>query len=240
MKVYGYGRHSTSGQSLTETAQRTAVDAYAVAYLQKASADDWLYDSAVSGGKPMFERPEGRKLWVLAQPGDHIVVAKLDRAFRNTRDGLNILEMLEAKGVFFHCVNQKVDTYTAQGRAVLTVLLAFSQMEREQAAERTKEALAVKRAAGLPAGPNAPIGWRKVGAKKDSRFVPDPAEREQVKNIKSMRDAGMSLDTIVGLMRGKRRTNGLEWNKHSVRRALAAEASRFPKCSPAATQLPSV
>lgn len=236
MKVYGYGRHSTSGQGLTETAQRSSVDAYVTAYLGQAGVDQWLYDTAVSGGKPIFERPEGLRLWALAQPGDHIVIAKLDRAFRRTLDGLRVLEMLEAKGVYFHCVQQKVDTYSPAGRAILTVLLAFAQLEREQAAERTKEALAVKRAAGLPAGPAIPIGWKKVGKGKDGRFVPDMEERDQAYTIAGFRAAGWSYDKIVLEMRKTRRPCGSEWNRNSVARAVSAVRRQFPKAVTAAPQ----
>jgi DNA invertase Pin-like site-specific DNA recombinase len=229
MTVFGYGRHSTSAQALTESVQRTAVNAYATAYLQRPAADEWLYDAAVSGGLPVFERPAGRKIWALAQPGDHIVTAKLDRMFRNTADGLQVIEMMEGKGIFFHCVNQKVDTFTAQGRAVLTVLLAFNQMEREQAGERTREALAVKREAGLPYGSGVPIGWKKFGSGKDSRFVPDEVERGQVAIMMDMRSCGESYDSIVSEMRRLVRPSGHQWNRNSVRKAIAAGEAEFPK-----------
>jgi DNA invertase Pin-like site-specific DNA recombinase len=239
-KIYGYGRHSTATQSLTEAAQRSSVEAYAAAYLQCSQLDEWLYDAAVSGGTSMFERPEGRRLWAMAQPGDHIVIAKLDRAFRRTLDGLTILEMLEAKGVFFHCVQQKVDTFTAQGRAILTVLLAFAELEREQAAERTREALAVKRERGLPIGGAPPLGWKKVGRGKESRYVPDERERDQAYTIAGFRAAGWSYDKIVQAMRGKVRTSGNEWNRNTVRMAVKAVQRQFPKSqlaspSPAST-----
>lgn len=236
MTVFGYGRHSTSGQGLSEAAQRSSVDAYATAYLGGSGVHQWLYDTAVSGSKPIFERPEGLKLWALAQPGDHIVIAKLDRAFRKTLDGLRVLEMLDAKGVYFHCVQQKVDTYSPAGRAILTVLLAFAQLEREQTAERTKEALAVKRAAGLPSGPAVPIGWKKVGSGKTGRFVPDLLERSQVQQLVSLRSAGCSYDAIVEHMRGTRRPNGLEWNRNSVAKAIKAAARQFPKAVTAVQQ----
>jgi DNA invertase Pin-like site-specific DNA recombinase len=236
MTVYGYGRHSTSGQGLTETAQKSSVDAYATAYLGCAGVDKWMYDSAVSGGKPIFERPEGLRLWALVQPGDHIVIAKLDRAFRRTLDGLRVLEMLDAKGVYFHCVQQKVDTYSPAGRAILTVLLAFAQLEREQAAERTKEALAVKREAGLPSGPAVPIGWKKIGKGRDSRFVPDPEERDQAFTIAGFRSVGFSYDRIVQEMRKTRRPCGSEWNRNSVAKAVSAVRRQFPKAVTAARQ----
>jgi DNA invertase Pin-like site-specific DNA recombinase len=231
--IYGYGRHSTDGQCLTEAAQRKAVEAYARAFLDADSLDEWLYDAAVSRSRPMFERPEGLRLWALAQPGDHIVVAKLDRAFGKTVDGLRTMEMLEHKGVYFHCVNPKVDTHTAMGRAIVSVLLAFSQLDREQTAERTRDALAVKREAGLPYGSSVPIGWKKIGSGKSGRFVPDEAERDQVRLMWHMHRSGMSYDKVVAAMRPQRRPNGKEWNRNTVRAAITAAQEDFPKVRPA-------
>ena len=227
--VYGYGRHSTGKQGLTEEAQRSKVEGYIQSSLQHLRYGGWLYDSAVSGRKPLFERPEGRNLMALAQPGDHLVWAKLDRAFRSVVDGASTLAMLAHKGVFVHSLDLGLDTSTAVGRCVCTVMLAFAELEREYASERTQEALSAKRRAGLPAGTGVPTGWKKVGKGKDARFVPDPLEREQVAVIVALRGSGFSHDGIVMRMRGTRRPNGREWHRESVRRAIQAAALGFPK-----------
>jgi DNA invertase Pin-like site-specific DNA recombinase len=232
--VYGYGRHSTEKQSLSEDAQRQRVDGYWAAHLPDASFGGWFYDSAVSGKSELFEREQGRMLLALAQPGDHIVVAKLDRAFRNTIDGLRSMELLYHKGVFFHCIDAKLDTGSAQGRAIATVMLAFAQLDREQTSERTRDALAVKRKAGLPYNSGVPIGWKKVGSRQKSRWVPDEVERDQCYMITGFRAAGYSLERIVSEMRRQVRPNGHRWNRNSVGYALRAAEKRFPKALPRA------
>lgn len=232
--VYGYGRHSTEKQSLSEDAQRLRIDGYCAAHLPDVPFGGWFYDKAISGKTELFEREQGRRLLALAQPGDHIVVAKLDRAFRNTIDGLKSMELLLHKGVFFHCIDTKIDMSTSQGQALATVILAFAQLDRAQTSERTRDAIAVKRTAGLPYNSGVPIGWKKVGARKKSRFVPDEQERDQCYMIVGFRAAGYSLERIVSEMRRQVRPNGRRWNRNSVSHALRAADRRFPKALPKA------
>lgn len=234
MTVYGYGRHSTDKQGLTEEAQRSKVESYIQLHLPDEQYGGWLYDTAVSGSKPLFERPKGRELWALVQPGDHVVVAKLDRAFRRTIDGLRSLEMLEAKKVFIQSADRQLDTSTAIGRAAVTITLAFAQLDRDQASERTRDAMEVKRKAGLPTDGTAPIGWTKVGIGKKSRFVPCVEERDQAETIVNARRLGWSYEDLVEQLRkqGMRRPNGYRWNRNSARAAVAAFEAGFPKIRP--------
>lgn len=226
--IYGYGRHSTDKQGLTEIAQRKQVETYV------ATLDDeyygWLYDSATSGSVPLFEREQGRNLWALAQPGDHIVWAKLDRAFRSVADGATTLAMLAQKGVYVHSLDLRLDTSTPIGRCVCTVMMAFAELERDYAGTRTRDALRAKRDAGKPTGMHAPIGWRKHGKKGNSCFLPCEKEREQVAQIVEMRESGMSYEAIeMRLRRRVVRPNGYRWNHNSVRAAIIAARAGFPK-----------
>jgi putative DNA-invertase from lambdoid prophage Rac len=229
MAVYGYGRHSTDKQGLTEEAQRTKVEAYIRTHLPDQEYAGWVYDSATSGSQPLFERPSGRNLLTLLQPGDHVVWAKLDRAFRSVIDGASTLAMLGARRVFVHSLDLGLDTSTAIGRCICTVMLAFAELERSYASQRTKDALRVKRDAGKPAGAKPPIGWHKVGKKRDSYYAPDMDERKQVQEISELRDAGMSYETIQLELRNVRRPNGRRWNKNSIRLAVMAARLGFPK-----------
>lgn len=98
--------------------------------------------SAVAKKRPVFDRVM-RQL----KSGDTLVVWDLDRAFRNTVDAITNAEKLRAKGIEFHIVTLGVDTSTADGKLVYTVLAAFAEHERNRLSERTKEGLraAVKR-----------------------------------------------------------------------------------------------
>lgn len=228
--VYGYGRASTHKQSLTEEVQRHKVEEYATRALGEHAYAGFLYDAETSGKQPLFERPAGLRLWCLVQPGDHVVWAKLDRAFRSVVDGAGTLQMLHAKGVSVHSLDLGLDTGTPTGRFVATCMLAFSQLERECIGERTKDGMASKKRQGLPVNHIAPIGWRKIGLKKHSSFVPDPVEREHARQICTLRAEGRSIREIVDIFkRVGARPNGRPWTKHSVYRAIAAREAGFPK-----------
>ena len=229
--IFGYGRHSTAHQSLTEDAQRHKVEGYIRHALADHTYCEWIYDSAVSGSKPMFERDQGRRLWALAQPGDHIVWAKLDRAFRSVVDGASTLAMLAHKGVFVHSLDLGLDTSTPIGRCVCSVMLAFAELEREYASERTAAALRHKKNAGKPHNRTAPMGWKKVGAKKLSYYAQDLHERAAAEYIGKLRELGLSYDSIVARLKteGARRTSGHLWNRNSVRLASLAAQAGFPK-----------
>jgi putative DNA-invertase from lambdoid prophage Rac len=226
-KVYGYGRHSTDKQGLTEGAQRETVEAYVRQHLAGVEYGGWLYDSAVSGAEPLFSREQGGRLETLLEPGDHVVWAKLDRAFRSVVDGAATLAGLGKRGIFVHSLDLGLDTSTAVGRCICTVMLAFAELEREYASARTRDALRQKRAAGLPYGRHTPIGYRRVGRGRIGRFVPDPVERAQVEEICRLRQAGLSYEAIVWRLAKLHRPNGHRWNRNSVRMAVRAAAGDY-------------
>jgi DNA invertase Pin-like site-specific DNA recombinase len=229
--VYAYGRASTGRQTITEDAQRSACEEY----IKRALAADgytyggWLYDSATSGTKPMFERDEGRKLWALVQPGDKIVWAKLDRAFRSVIDAAQTMQLLTHKDVSFNSLDLGLDTSTPIGRCVFTILTAFAELEVAFVRQRTREALRSKKAAGLPYGRCTPIGWRRIGKRNNAYFQPDLAERAQVEQIAALRTHGLSLDDIVQRLRTTPRPRGRAWNRNTVRTALRAHTEGYPK-----------
>lgn len=233
--VYTYGRASTDKQTLTEDAQRSACEEYVKRVLtpQGFTYGGWLYDAATSGSTQMFERADGRKLWALVQPGDKIVWAKLDRAFRSAYDFVHTMSLLQCKDVSFTSLDLGLDSSTPIGRCVFTIMAAFAELEREFIRERTTTGLRQKRKSGKPFGQHAPIGWRKVGTKQESYYLPDDTERQQVDAMAVMRQAGRSLEWITLAVKREVRTNGKRWNINSITRALRAQAARYPKEFPA-------
>jgi len=229
--VYAYGRASTSKQTLTESHQREVCEEHINRALipQGYTYGGWLFDSATSGGSPMFERAEGRKLWALVQPGDKIVWAKLDRAFRSVIDAAQTMILLAQKDVSFNSLDLGLDTSTPIGRCVFTILTAFAELELEFIRQRTRDGLRAKKRQGKPHGKHAPVGWKKVGKGSDAYYIQDPVERAQVAEMLTMRRSGASLERITWHMRGTRRPNGSEWNINSITRALKAGERRFPK-----------
>lgn len=228
-RVFAYGRHSTGHQSITEDVQRQKVEGYIKTNLADCEYDRWRYDPAVSGSTPLFEREEGRDLWYLSQKGDHIVWAKLDRAFRSVADGAQTLAMLAQKGVYVHSLDLGLDTSTAIGRCVATVMMAFAELEREYASERTSDALQAKMAKGQPYGCGVPYGWKKIGSGGNGRFEPDMQERSQIEELYVQHEDGLSFERLERAWRKVPRPNGRKWNHNTIRKALIARAAGFPK-----------
>lgn len=235
--VYAYGRASTSKQTITEGHQRGVCEEFITRSLLPDGYHygGWMYDTATSGSSPMFEREEGRKLWALVQPGDKIVWAKLDRAFRSVIDAANTMQLLTAKGVSFNSLDLGLDTSTPIGRCVFTILTAFAELELDFIRQRTTDGLRAKRKAGLPYGQNAPVGWVKRGRAATSYYAPDLEERKQVDAMMALRDGGLSLEKIVWKMRPVIRTSGHHWNINSVTRAIKAGRSHYAKDFPPPT-----
>jgi site-specific DNA recombinase len=116
-------------------------------------------------------------------------------------------------------VAESLDTGSAAGRLVITIMAAVSQWEREAIGERTRDALRHKRAQGERTG-NVPYGFRVA---PDGRHVePDDAEQAAVSAITELRAQGHSLRRIAVTLngRGHRTRRGTEWRLESVNRVV--------------------
>ena len=107
-------------------------------------------DHGVSGTRA--SRPELDKMLDHLRDGDEVVVWKLDRLGRNTRNLLALIDDLEHRGVHFRSVTEGISTTGSMGRAMLTVMSAFAQLERDQLAERTRAGMAAAAEHGRKAG----------------------------------------------------------------------------------------
>jgi len=127
MPTYGYARVSTDGQTL---------DAQ-VAQLKAAGAEK-VFCEKVSGARA--DRPELARLLRALSSGDVVLVARLDRLARSTRDLLNTLAAVAEKQAGFRSLNDTwADTTTPHGRLMLTVLGGLAEFERELIRARTGE-----------------------------------------------------------------------------------------------------
>ncbi|MGC0249818.1 recombinase family protein [Pseudactinotalea sp. Z1748] len=107
-------------------------------------------DHGVSGMQA--NRPQLEKLLENARAGDELVVWKLDRLGRSTRQLLELVDSLESRGIHFRSLTEGVATTGPMGKAMLTVMSAFAQLERDQLAERTRAGLAAAAARGRKGG----------------------------------------------------------------------------------------
>jgi DNA invertase Pin-like site-specific DNA recombinase len=140
MPVYGYARVSTAGQSLA------AQDAE----LTKAGAAK-VYRETASSVKT--DRPVLAKLLKRLEPGHVLMITRLDRLARSTRDLLNILDRIGQAGATFKSLADAwADTTTPHGRLIITVLGGLAEFERELIRARTGEGRARARARGVHMG----------------------------------------------------------------------------------------
>jgi DNA invertase Pin-like site-specific DNA recombinase len=136
----GYARVSTNGQDL----------AGQVAELEAAGCSR-IYREKVSGAKT--DRPELAKLMRALGPGDVLIVSRLDRLARSTRDLLNVLdEVAKANAGFRSLKDTWADTTTPHGRLMLTVLGGLAEFERELIRARTGDGRARAKARGVKFG----------------------------------------------------------------------------------------
>src|SRR3954471_10819399 len=127
MTAYGYARVSTNGQDLAGQEAELIAAGGAKVYREK-----------VSGTKT--DRAELAKLIRRLEPGDVLVVTRLDRLARSTRDLLNIVATIAEREAGFRSLKDIwADTTTPHGRLMLTVLGGLAEFERELIRARTGE-----------------------------------------------------------------------------------------------------
>jgi DNA invertase Pin-like site-specific DNA recombinase len=140
MAHFGYARVSTDGQSLTAQ----------VAELKAANCQR-IFQEKVTGARA--DRKQLTRLIAGLDKGDVLVVTRLDRLARSTRDLLNLLGAVADKGAEFKSLRDSwADTTTAHGRLIVTVLGGLAEFERELIRSRTGEGRQCAMAKGVIMG----------------------------------------------------------------------------------------
>jgi DNA invertase Pin-like site-specific DNA recombinase len=138
--IYGYARVSTDGQTLVAQWEQL-----------KAAGAEKVFEEKASGAKSDRQQL-GRLLGVLSTD-DVVLVTRLDRLARSTRDLLNVLAGIAERGAAFRSLaDQWADTTTPHGRLMLTVLGGLAEFERELIRARTSEGRARAKQAGRSLG----------------------------------------------------------------------------------------
>jgi DNA invertase Pin-like site-specific DNA recombinase len=109
-----------------------------------------VYSEKLSGKNT--DRPQLKAMLGFVREGDIIYVESISRLARSTKDLLNILGELAARKVDFISDKEKIDTTTPQGRFMLTVFAALSELERETLLQRQREGIAVAKEKGVEFG----------------------------------------------------------------------------------------
>lgn len=100
------------------------------------------------------DRPKLQEMLDFAREGDTIYDADFSRLARLTKDLLELVELLESKGVQLVSIKENIDTSTAAGRLMLKMISAINDFEREDMLERQREGIAIVKVAGKYKGQN--------------------------------------------------------------------------------------
>ena len=151
MSKIGYIRVSTEHQ---ETARQQEIMVnYGV---------DRIFSEKISGANT--DRPQLKAMLDYVREGDTLYVESISRLGRSTKDLLNIIDSLTAKGVTLISNKENIDTNSPTGKFMLTVFAALSQLEREQLRQRQREGIEIAKVQGKYTGRKPiPIDWTKFG-----------------------------------------------------------------------------
>lgn len=207
MSAYGYVRVSTaeqvSGSSLEEQERKIR----GIALIRGGELERIYREAGASGSQPLESRPIGRELYQSLKPGDTLIVAKLDRAFRNAADAMSKADVWRKTGINLIIVDMGSEPVTGNGVAKMFfgMLALVAEFERDRILERTKDGREAKAARGGHTGGTAPFGYCVVGAGKGAQLVALPEEQAAIKFIqentpdRSLRDLAKELHARHGI-----------------------------------------
>ncbi len=130
-------------------------------------------DPDTSGDSDIKSREGGGAMMRFAEPGDCILLVKHDRIFRSMYKFIMAANEWKQQGIAFMALNIPYDYSTPEGELIWHMMMSIAQIERQQAIERTKDAMRYRRRHGLPCNRNAPVGHKVVAQKArcDSRTI---------------------------------------------------------------------
>jgi DNA invertase Pin-like site-specific DNA recombinase len=169
---YGYARVSSHGQDYKAQAEALKAAGCEKIYSEKQSAKN-------------TERPEFQRLMRALRPGDTVVVVRLDRLARSSRDLANVMHDLTEMEVGFVSIRESwCDTTTKVGRLLMTIMGGIAEFERELIRERCEEGIARAKAMGRVFGrkPRLDMGQKRKIAQRHAKgaTVRDLAEQYEV------------------------------------------------------------
>ena len=223
-KVAVYLRVSTEEQAregYSLGAQRETLETYCE--IHDFEIVDVYIDDGYTGRNT--NRPAYRRMMEDIDAWDAILVLKMDRIHRNTRNFIEMMDNLKKKGKDFISKQEKLDTKTAMGNFVMQLIQGIAQLESEQIGERTRDGMREK-AEGLAysddkkrtMGFTPPFGYRI----DDGKLVDDFNEQYVVDLIFKLYASDETMDSICYSLnqQGLLTRKGNPWNKFNLRNIL--------------------
>lgn len=235
MSVYLYCRVSTDKQENGRDAQVARLTEWVGG--RGMQVDRLFVDEDVSAFyTPLFDRPEGKKLWDALAPGDTLCMTKVDRGFRSWADAANTHQKLLKLGVNLRFSDLDIDLSTPHGELFFSQIVSFAQFESRMHSQRKKEVFAHKRRTGQPYSWVRPYGWTRAKDKRGklSGYAPDERERKLGHRILAMRRGGQSWWSIASAvcLAGDRKPCAREgagyYHVRDIRSLACAAAAGYP------------
>lgn len=232
-RTFGYCRASTKHQVDSPETQKEMQKSYAV--FNKLGDVTFFVDAAKSGKIAWDDRDVGRAMFAQLRKGDHVIVTKLDRAFRRLADCVVVLEQFERLGVKLHICNLMggaIDLSSPMGRFMIHILAAFAELERAFISERTKDGLANTKRKGVCSTRHPGYGFRWEKRNVEGKWVKikvaDEEERNVMRSILAwrMQDGPLGWDEIRQHLEynlSLKTKDGKPWDSNRIRRAYKAE-----------------
>jgi len=160
--------------------------------LNKYNVDEWFIEKVSAKDT---NRPKLQEMIKFARKGDTIYIHSLDRLARSTKDLLDIVEQLQSKGIYLVSSKEAIDTNTATGKLMLTMIGAINTFERENMLERQREGIAIAKENGVYMGRKEidyPVNWVEVYSKYKTR---------ELTGTKAMDMLGLKRNTFYKLVK---------------------------------------
>lgn len=183
--IIGYARVSTQDQNLERQLDNLT-----------AAGCERIFNEKMTGTKS--SRPELQTMLLTLRKGDTLIVDSFSRLSRSTKDLLAMVEKLTEIGVHLVSLKENLDTTTATGKMMLTMLSALSQFERDLIAERTRDGLKAARSRGRCGG------RPRVGTDKDRKQALAMYHANAMSNSEIAERFGISLSTLNRWIRSEK------------------------------------
>jgi putative DNA-invertase from lambdoid prophage Rac len=196
-RTYGYVRASNLEEVESPEDQAGIIASYC--HRTGRHLDGMFDDDALSGGLPLAEREEGKRLLLTLRKGDHIVVARLGRVIRSYIEFGDLLDGWAKLGVTVHLCDLPVmplDPENTLCRQVIDMLVSFTSSRRRRISTRSKDACYYLKADGRRYARYAPYGFKWEERGRITFMVPDPEEQRICRKAAGMKIEGYSFHQI--------------------------------------------
>lgn len=180
--IYGYARVSTIGQARDGNSLEVQEKE-----LKEAGAEK-IFSDVFSGSKN--NRPQLNNLLKVIQPGDTLIITKLDRIARSLIQGVQLLENLSRREIIINVLNVGVIDNSPTGRLIRNIMLSFSEFEHDMIVQRTQEGKAIAKQ-----NPNFREGRPKKFSRAQINHAMELLQNYSYKHVEAM--TGISVSTLL-------------------------------------------